>query len=346
MRARFWLAAIALAALLLWGLNEIVRSPLESGDVYPPYSSLRSDPLGARALYESLAELPELQVSRLYKSREVLADRDAAIFVLGVDPNGWLSVAAKTLEQYEKLVSAGGRLVIGFLPVRVHVPPTGALAVEQRWHLRLRAVGSRVSPVLQRDPGFGFVTGPEWTVLESNGRYATALERNFGAGSIVLLTSCFPLSNEGLSSARKPDLIARIVGAARRVWFDEEHFGVAESGSVATLLRKYRLEGGVAVLLLTTLLFLWRSTSSFLPPASRAKSEMVTGRDSMDAMASLLRRGIPRKNLIAACREEWRKSAAREPRAERVDDELQRLESGGPLEAYRSARRILTTETK
>ena len=47
-----WVAAIVLGAGLVWGLEQVVLGPLETGDVYPPYSSLRTDPLGAKALYE------------------------------------------------------------------------------------------------------------------------------------------------------------------------------------------------------------------------------------------------------------------------------------------------------
>ena len=47
-------------------------APLITGEVYPAYSSLRSDPLGAKALFESLSEQPGLDVTRLYKARSPL----------------------------------------------------------------------------------------------------------------------------------------------------------------------------------------------------------------------------------------------------------------------------------
>src|SRR5437016_9305442 len=60
-----WMVAFALLAILVWGLEQVAVAPLETGEVYPAYSSLRSDPLGAKALYESLAALPDLTVERL-----------------------------------------------------------------------------------------------------------------------------------------------------------------------------------------------------------------------------------------------------------------------------------------
>src|SRR5882724_4121777 len=110
LEGKFWIGAVALAGLLLWGLAGVVLAPLGSGELYPPYSSLRSDPLGTRALFDSLSELPELRVERLYKPRNTIRDRDArekdarekdaAIFVLGIDPTAWLAVKDATLEEY------------------------------------------------------------------------------------------------------------------------------------------------------------------------------------------------------------------------------------------------------
>src|SRR5579863_8492265 len=112
------LSVLILASILGWGLYEIVVTPFETGEVYPPYSSLRTDPLGAKALYESLAALPDIAVERLYKPRETLQDASVAMFLLGVDPTSWATIEDQTLDEYEKLVSKGGRLVIAFLPVR------------------------------------------------------------------------------------------------------------------------------------------------------------------------------------------------------------------------------------
>src|SRR5580700_8101631 len=113
-----WILAIAMLGALAWGLEQVAFTPLQTGEVYPPFSSLRADPMGAKALYESLSALPGIQVDRLYKRRQKLDSPQDAMFVLGVDPGGWSRVDAKTLDEYVKLVHDGGRLVIGFLPVR------------------------------------------------------------------------------------------------------------------------------------------------------------------------------------------------------------------------------------
>src|SRR5580704_16608482 len=94
--AWMWGLAALLLVLFVWGAEQVALMPLQAGEVYPRYSSLRSDPLGAKALYESLAALPELQVSRLYKQRPVL-DAETALFVLGVDPESWSSITEDVL---------------------------------------------------------------------------------------------------------------------------------------------------------------------------------------------------------------------------------------------------------
>src|SRR5579863_420132 len=101
---------------LVWGLEQVIVSPLETGAAYPEYSTLRSDPMGAMALYESLGKV--MKVDRLYKSRMGTdPGPGTTIFVLGVDPVGWAKIELPTLKEYEELTSKGARLVIAFLPV-------------------------------------------------------------------------------------------------------------------------------------------------------------------------------------------------------------------------------------
>src|ERR1700675_2960727 len=100
MRSKMFL--VALIVFLAWGLEQVVVSPLQTGAAYPEYSSLRSDPMGTLALYESLGKI--LRVDRLYKSR-MRADPGpgTTIFVLGVEPVAWAKLKNDTLKQYEGL---------------------------------------------------------------------------------------------------------------------------------------------------------------------------------------------------------------------------------------------------
>ena len=333
---------IALLALLIWGLEQVAVSPLETGDVYPPYSSLRSDPLGAKALYESLAALPGIEVDRLYKERTSLSLNETML-VLGVDPFGFNDVKAEEFDGYEKLVAGGGRLVLAFRPV--HAPESqhrDKPAIAERWHVEMKYGPSELAREsgMPRETSLYFEAGPAWRAVGTH----RAIERDFGRGSIVLVADSFPLSNEGLRDARDASFIAALTGPANRIVFDENHFGVTETGSVTTLMRKYHLEGAVAVLALAAMLFLWRSASSFLPPRSVCEAEGVAGRDAIDGMTALLVRGVPEKNLLETCFFEWSKSAPRDARATLVEDQIRGRR--GAVEGYRAACAVLSKKNK
>ena len=266
------------------GLEQVAVAPLETGEVYPPYSSLRTDPVGAKALYESLAGLDNLQVSRLYKPRTPLAPQ-TALLVLGLNPVAWDDITQKALTEYENLVAKGGRLVLGFLPVNQSKSVSYDLLAD-RWKLRFRyrpqEAPTGQASAIPRDSALYFQPVEGWTVLRQDAGSPIVIERQFGAGIIVMVAQTYPLSNEGLREDRDAAQIARLLGNARNISFDENHFGIQDSGSVTTLMRKYHLETAVAVLVLTALLFLWRSASSLLPPRHSDKSQAVAGRDSQE----------------------------------------------------------------
>ena len=55
MRTNGWLWALTIASAghaSSGAWNRLALTPLQTGDVYPPFSTLRADPLGAKALYE------------------------------------------------------------------------------------------------------------------------------------------------------------------------------------------------------------------------------------------------------------------------------------------------------
>jgi hypothetical protein len=299
------IAGFVLVLFLVWGLEQVVVSPLETGAAYPEYSSLRSDPMGAMALYESLAKV--MKVERLYKSR-MRSDPGpgTTIFVLGVEPVGWSQIQVETLKEYEDLSSKGARMVIAFLPVaKPWATDKEVHPVEKLWHIRLHYKDLDAEPgEILRETALEIKAGAEWSRIGDS-----AVEKKLGAGTVVLLADSYPLSNEGLREERNSGLILQLVASAKEIVFDENHFGVVETGSVAKLMRKYHLEGALAVLILVAGLFLWRSSSSLLPSRAPRAENAVLGRDSLEGMTALLRRGIAEKDLVRICVEEWRKTS-------------------------------------
>ena len=319
-----WIPTALLGAAFVFGVFEFIAAPLETGQVYPPYSSLRSDPLGAKALYESLDDVGEVKVSRLFKARETLLGTHDAILVLGVDPAAWADIKPDTLEQYEKLANSGVRLVIAFLPVRAGFAPLSATAVEGHWHLRLAYRSGYVDhseTAIPKRSALGFYRmgqGSEWQTIAQSDGAATVVARAFGPGSVVLVADSYPLSNEGVREEEDAALVATLVGDCKDIVFDESHFGVEDTGSVTTLMRRYRLGGALAILGVVVLLFLWRSTSSFLPPTEGAPPDLVRGRDSQEGFAALLERNLAGQNALAACWTEWKRSAPRDVPESRI----------------------------
>jgi hypothetical protein len=346
-----WALTALFLALFVWGAEEVAVMPLQTGEVYPEYSSLRADPLGAKALYESLAALPELTVSRLYKERTVL-DSGTALLVLGVDSKSWPESSEEVFDGYEHLLQKGGRLVIAFLPARTPrvqsaaQPADSPDVAKQKWNVHLsyrRQAGDNGSneglPPRQSD--VYFQAGAPWSVVEAREGEATIVERPLANGKVVLVADSYPLSNEGLRESRDAASLARLIGPVHSVIFDENHFGVSESGSVTTLMRKYHLEGALAILSVVVALFVWRSASSFLPPRESMRDQTVAGRDAQEGLTALLRRSVPEPELLDACFREWNRSAPPARQAELVEAEIARWAGKEPVKAYRAVKRSL-----
>ena len=342
---------VLLVALFVAGAWEVMIAPLATGDVYPPYSSLRADPLGAKALFESLSEQAVLDVTRLYKARTPL-NPETSLLILGVNSVGWSASPKPVFDDYEKLLKNGGRIVIAFLPANAPDMPPNTAALEEQWHIRPRyrkppEPGPREAGAIPRESALYFEPGKEWRVLREREGNAAIVERDVAGGTLVLVADSFPLSNQGLSEEIDGALIARLVGSSRRVLFDENQFGVSETGSVAVLIRKYHLEAALAMLLAVAGLFVWRNTSTFLPPREDQRSSRVSGRDSQEGLASLLRRNIPEDQLLLACWKEWCRSALRRDsqrgREELVFHEIEHENrKSDPVAGYRAACRVLT----
>ncbi len=107
----------ALLAIFLLGMTRLFVMRFEAGDIYPRYSSLRADPLGAKALFESLGRLKGRSVRRNHGPLDRLLDDPAAsIYFLGAQPGAMRNVTAKQAGVLEDLAAGGGRLVFSFHP--------------------------------------------------------------------------------------------------------------------------------------------------------------------------------------------------------------------------------------
>jgi hypothetical protein len=86
---------------------------IERGDVFPAYSSLRSDPLGTRALYDSLEALPGIRIDRRFQPlKDLAAGTPRTILVAGMSPSQWMGLSGKEFAALDGAVRNGSRLVL------------------------------------------------------------------------------------------------------------------------------------------------------------------------------------------------------------------------------------------
>ncbi|HEX4999559.1 MAG TPA: DUF4350 domain-containing protein [Terriglobia bacterium] len=337
---------VAAAAALVIGVVQLLMLRIEQGDVYPPYSSLRSDPLGAMALYESLERMPGMTVARDYSSQNRLPAGAATAYLhLAASANDWRAVPREVVQEVERFVAEGGRLVIALYPdaeVPRRVRPdeeekkkekpspeeeAKIVQVKDRWGLTLvtrdlsRNKEGGYDPVRARNvSGLPLPAEIDWhsgIVLDNvsadwrpiytrEGAGPVVAERRFGKGAIVIATDSFFLSNEALHGDRQTALLAWMVGSNHTVYFDEAHLGVTENPGVATLIRRYRLQGLAAALLLVVGLFIWKNSLSLAPRVVRNHHQRIAGKDAASGFVNLLRRNVPPGDLLATCFAEWK----------------------------------------
>src|ERR1051325_12163449 len=95
-------------AVFLWALIQLFDMRFARGDVYPAYSTLRSDPLGAKAFYETLAGVGRLDGWRNERALDrVNAPPGSTLFVIGATG---LSAPEKEIANLEQFVNKVWRL--------------------------------------------------------------------------------------------------------------------------------------------------------------------------------------------------------------------------------------------
>jgi hypothetical protein len=143
------LLLLLVAGGFLYGLIHLFNLRFESGDNYPAYSSLRADPLGAKALYESLDQL--LPARRHLQPLSRLGEgRDTTLVWLGEDVKK-LRLSPNEFKDLETFVRTGGRVVIGLLPV-----------LERPRINRFAARGPRGKGALPAPPAGAPTNAPGW----------------------------------------------------------------------------------------------------------------------------------------------------------------------------------------
>jgi hypothetical protein len=174
----------ALVLLLGYGITHLFSLRFARGDIYPPYSSLRTDPLGSKALAEAISGLPGFTVERNYRELSRLkTPQPATLVYLGINYDAPVDEAQ--FADAERMVARGSRLVITFIP-----------------ELK-RTTQTRTPSKSKATPSPGATPAPSGFATDERPRFYEAIERwgvsiDFGQDeeSSVKIGSAEPAENE------------------------------------------------------------------------------------------------------------------------------------------------------
>jgi hypothetical protein len=111
-----WTAFAAVAAFA-WGMAILFQDRMEAGDIYPEYSTLRSDPMGCRAFFSALERYPDLTVKRAFARGDFQRQAPgAAYFFLGLDAVDFRA-QGESIQEMDSLARQGHRVILGFAPL-------------------------------------------------------------------------------------------------------------------------------------------------------------------------------------------------------------------------------------
>jgi len=344
--------ALGLLALLLITAATMLGRRVAEGSSYPLYSSFRNDPKGTELAYDALSSLPQISVERNLRPLSWLAGKSGATLILtGAAATSYLA-SEGNLDLLEKLASQGWRIIVGIAMPRwservEHVLKDGPL--EKKWHVRL-ARNSKEVPDEDEDEAeqdvptpspFHIAEAKDWTARRSHGGRPVYFERAFNKGTIGLLSEPMLIGNYGVANKLDRELMPWLVGPNHRVIFDETHLGIAESGSIAGLIRRYHLQGAIPALLLIELLFVWRNSVPFPPPRQTTRGQYNLGRDSRAGLQSLLARNVRPAQLLPLCVQ-----LSKAAELDRIESILNARKQLDPVETYARIQRELNPGRK
>jgi hypothetical protein len=123
--------ALLLAAGFCFGLARLFALRYAGGEVYPPYSTLRPDPLGAKGLYAALGQLPGVEVRRNFQPLKKLRPAQPITLVyLGTARTSFWT--ERELQEFDTLLLNGARVVIAFFPIDRPPFPGSTRAEEEK----------------------------------------------------------------------------------------------------------------------------------------------------------------------------------------------------------------------
>jgi hypothetical protein len=339
------LSLLAVAVLFFYGMTKLLILRFQKGDVYPPYSSFRSDPLGTKAFYEGLNLLPGIETVRNVEPlRNASELSEATLFLFGLQGFHFSPMQQESTKAIDKAALTGARIVISFVPTNAkpssrekekqeapqkdenekegelyageHIDLNKnwgvevELSAEEASEANLSAPEDSLPPSLTWHSTLFFKPQDDaWQTIYARAGKSVLIERSYGKGIIILSSDSFFLSNEAMKSKRYPALLSWLCGPHKKIIFDETHLGVSKSPGIVTLLRKYGLVPFLISLLMLAILAIWKQSVRFVPAYVEDEQAVVDpGKDSSTGLTNLLHRNISINNILPTCLEEWKRS--------------------------------------
>ncbi|MBI2685154.1 MAG: hypothetical protein HYX27_02480 [Acidobacteria bacterium] len=281
---------------------------IAQGDVYPEWSTMRSDPMGVKVLFLALQRMGGAVVERNYEPWQEMRSRRAEYVFMGVSP-----LMMQDVKALEKLVAEDGLALLALRPATAKA-------------------GSRTEKLgFLQFPKAGLeLRSDDWRCLSGERKECVLAERKTGKGRVWLLADGSVLRNGELHEKRNTDLLAQLFSNGLPVVFDESHLGVNETGGVGVLLKRYRLFPAIGLMLAGALLFVWRNSTSLLPEREPVSAAMAP--QPAASLRTLLAQRVPRAKLLETLVGEWKRALPLLPvwhrgRAEEMEAVLGRVRS-------------------
>ena len=416
---------LLLLCMLTGGIAHLFSLRFSQGDLYPRYSSLRADPFGCKALYDSFNEL-DIKTTRHFDTVERLPEREKTLFIR----TGISSMQDITNEPaIHHFIFNGGRFIGFFDPdaegatktetgeakeidtpsentadekeksdeaekIKSDSTPEESKELEftgekgcqinfqDSIHCELRTIYGKhdtvdIEYIGQPDEKFNttgaFKSFPlcttnffelhddKWKTLYRSQDGPVIIQRKIGKGDIILCSTSYFISNEGLRKHRNAPLLCYLQGGKDNIIFDEYFLGVQEERNIAWLFKKYKLQYMLLNLGIIVLFFLWYnffSISGITAPKENnyleASCTVESSLSSSSGLESILSKTIKPDQLLQVCFDEWLKTIKTRNISACKIEALKKIFKDSnkttPVSLYREINKVLTkkelTETQ
>ncbi len=230
-----WILLGLIFVLMLLTTLAIVRQTQEQE--LPPLYSQSSQPDGAKALRLWLEKLGYRANNSLVSSYEVPQETDV---LLVLQPT--VVFSEQEFEIMDDWVREGGTLILAG-------SSTPAILLARQFEFNLRFLPQQrqplhsqtplmASPPLEQPSQGNYTTGwqserDDYVTHLAGADIPTVISFEHGRGRVILSSSAYPFSNEGLKEPGNPQLVLNLLSAeseGERVWFNEWHHGLKATG--------------------------------------------------------------------------------------------------------------------